>query len=428
MQFSKISEFEKKYNSIKELTPEQKEIVMAAFNKAMQGEDAKEEEAFASAMAKVENSKLEEEVEEFDEDCVHYVQVLEERGKKTSEIEILKVGKVHGRGFSITKEMLNDFVKHYKEGVYGTDIQVNLGHDRGGEAAGWIQDLYVKGDRLLASVEWTPLGIEKIQSKQFRFTSSELSLSHKNHEGKTFKNVLIGVALTNIPQIKGMKAVTLSEAANSIINNHTNNMDKLKQLHELLMSFDSITKSQFEKFSEEAEAAVKDGADEKEVGEMAKEVEGKVEEPAVEKPAVSKEELSEKYVSKEEFLAAQEENAKLQEKIELSELNEMFDKELMLSEEQAVGFTNGEDTKERVVNFLKELTQEQRVEFKEILGLVRTVSLSTLGSNENALEKKTTATLSEDAILEKTEEILAENPEMDIETAQKKAFEELSSQ
>ena len=407
MPFNTTAEFEKSFPQVKNLTPEQKKKALDIFNGILEGDpEADEGRTVAIAISRSKSTNAQEKkVDETDpeklkmdkdEKLYHIDEVELLADSNNSKIEILRTGKIDGRNLNITKPMLEDFVKHFNDNAYGTDIQVNLSHEREKEAGGWIKRLSIKDlgkiSILLADVEWTPLGVEKIKSKQFRFTSSELSFSHTHFETKkTVKNVLIGVALTNIPAVKGMKAVTLSESAHSYISNHTN-MDKLKQLHAFLTECESITSAQFKKFSEAADEAAKDASKE-EVAEaegMKKEVEAKVEEPKVDAPAEVtpevKAELSEKndVIAKlsEKLEATAKESKANKDKVELMELNEEVKDNLCLSEgELSSGFTPDKSTISKISQFMLDLSPEKRTEFKEILALYQTVDLSERGGN-----------------------------------------------
>jgi len=88
---------------------------------------------------------------------------LSETGKKVVKVEVLRVGKIYDHDIEITDQMLSDFVDNYKAGVYGVELQMNLGHQREGEAGGWIKDLTKEGSSLFAFVELTKLGEEKVE-------------------------------------------------------------------------------------------------------------------------------------------------------------------------------------------------------------------------------------------------------------------------
>lgn len=303
--------------------------------------------------------------------------------KNLSEIQILKVGTVHDRGFKITAEMLNDFVENFKANVYGSDIQINLGHQREGEAAGWVKSLRIDGDILLATVEWTPLGEEKIKNKQYKFTSSELALSHKHHEtGERIKNVLIGVALTNVPAVKGMEAVKLSEEVKLYLNSI--NMTEVKKRFNELMEKQDLSESDINSFAEYAK-------DDEEKEEMLKKLKGRIKKEKLseqnDKEQVSlsefqkmKEENEQLKKVTEKLSAQAEKSIKLQEEIQEMKLSEVFENELALSESgESTGLKSDDETRQKVVSFMLTLSEDQLKEFKEIVKSVVTVDFSEKG-------------------------------------------------
>ena len=332
---------------------------------------------------------------------------------KTSTIEIIRVGKIYGRGLTITEAMLDEYIKNFEEKTYRTEIQVNLRHDREGEAAGWIKKLYKNNGVLFAEVEWTPLGVEKVTSKQFRYTSSELSQSYIDPvTGRETKNVLIGVALTNIPQVKGMAPVSLSEESpcSSEYLSFYNSIymkEKAKGMYADLMKKDKVTKKELSEFA----AACKDsGMPEDEMADMKKKLkakcselseenkeEEKQEETKEEEKSPNPENMNEKkdVVELSEFnkvkkLAEQQAklNIQLQERLDRQDLKEEVETTMCLSEEKTTGFINNGETVSKVVNFMIGLSREQRKEFSELLNEVRTVDLSVRGSS-NAAKKST---------------------------------------
>lgn len=133
-------------------------------------------------------------------------------------IEIMRTGTwkhpVYGQ-FSITENDLDDFVLHFNEKVRGVDIAIDLEHGETphkGASAGWIKKLKKQGNSLLAEIEWTDLGKEKLKAKEYKYFSPEFKFSYEDHEtGKKYSNVLMGGGLTNRPFIKNMAPVMLSE-------------------------------------------------------------------------------------------------------------------------------------------------------------------------------------------------------------------------
>lgn len=335
---------------------------------------------------------------------------------KTSIIEIVKVGKIFGRGVTITEAMLDEYIANFEKGVYRTELQVNLRHDREGEAAGWIKKLYKNDGVLFAQVEWTSLGVDKITSRQFRYTSSELAESYIDPvTGAKAQNVLIGVALTNIPQVKGMAPVSLSEDSPYSENcvsfiNLLNMKDKVKGLYAALEKKGACTPEEMSElmaackdsgmspedmadmkkkvgaFGKVAEKKMSEGGDGEEKEEEEKE--GDENEGEGKESGKEEKELTEKVgktVSLSEFKKAQklaeDANAKsiqLQERLDRADLKEEIQAELVLSEDLQTGFVNDEDGK--VLDFMMSLSQEQRATFKELVGKVQTVDLSVRGS------------------------------------------------
>lgn len=133
-------------------------------------------------------------------------------------IEIMRTGKWKHpilKELKITDKTMNDIISNFNNNVRGVDISFDLEHgttSHKSEAACWVKSLKKSGDVLLAEVEWTDLGKEKIQSKNFRYFSPEYLLKYEDSEtGKEYKNVLFGGGLTNRPFIKNMNPIMLSE-------------------------------------------------------------------------------------------------------------------------------------------------------------------------------------------------------------------------
>jgi phage I-like protein len=114
---------------------------------------------------------------------------------------------------------LNDFVDKWRQNVRGQDLDVDLEHKQfTSEAAGWVTDVKVelndpdpKSRGLWYKVEWTPMGVEKKNTKAYRYFSADYFNEWTDPTGKTHKNVLNGGALTNRPYLKDMKPIVLSE-------------------------------------------------------------------------------------------------------------------------------------------------------------------------------------------------------------------------
>jgi len=139
-------------------------------------------------------------------------------------VEVLRRGEwLHPRApggkLVVDDRMMREIVDHYKAGVMGRELPVNLNHaDDSTDAAGWVVDLEQRGDSLIATVEIVdPRVKELVDGKRLRFASAELALGYMHPEHRTRMNVLRGIALTNRPYIKNMQDIAplnLSEFAN----------------------------------------------------------------------------------------------------------------------------------------------------------------------------------------------------------------------
>src|SRR3972149_11738188 len=143
------------------------------------------------------------------------IQLEEKEGKKTSWIEVFREGEWNHPKWGIikgTKKLFNDFISNWKDNVLGREIALDKTHNPEEGATGWVKDMKIKGDRLLALVEWTPWGIELIEQKGFKYLSPEYRDVYVDKEsGKEHKNVLFGGALTNRPFLTDLAPIVLSE-------------------------------------------------------------------------------------------------------------------------------------------------------------------------------------------------------------------------
>lgn len=371
------------------------------------------------------------------------VRVSLSEGSKVSDVEVLRVGIIQDRDWEVTDKMLNEYVLNFKNNVYGTEIQVNLEHNRGSAAAGWIKDLYVKNHALFATVEWTELGVENITKNLFKFVSAELASGYPHHEtGKEFDNVFIGLALTNTPALKGQSPIALSERQKQLSNKRM-----LKTLLEEMQkrSFVSAADKQLvKKLLEEAPA------DEKEANKAAvDEIDKKPEAPeltpeekaakeAADKKAVedanvakglnpdgsakSTESLKEK-VDVQKFQEMEREVTQLREEAKRNKVTALAET-FMVSEHNRTGFAG--TAKVELTEFLMTLSEEGQAKFGTLMKKVSTVDLKTLGgkgvkASEDDEDK-------EDFIEKRAKELVGkegkDGKKMDIGEAQKCAAEE----
>lgn len=120
---------------------------------------------------------------------------------KIQGVEIFSVGNWNGDDY--THDDLYEMVRAFDDNKVGARPHLKLGHDDkqeliqrdGMPAAGWIEKLYVVGDKLVADFSDIPKKIfELITSKAYRKVSSEIYWNIKVGE-KAYKKMLAAVAL-----------------------------------------------------------------------------------------------------------------------------------------------------------------------------------------------------------------------------------------
>lgn len=147
----------------------------------------------------------------------------------TSRNEIIRTGTftdMHGTTLTITKDHLEQMVKNFSKNALRQtrkgkpQAPVNYGHERGGKAAGWLSDLAIEDKEeyyvLTAETEWVGDGRKSIEAGEYSFISAEILFDFVDSETKKkFGTILRGAGLTNIPAVKGLKALSLQENVNN---------------------------------------------------------------------------------------------------------------------------------------------------------------------------------------------------------------------
>lgn len=118
----------------------------------------------------------------------------------------------YGR-FEITSQMLAEMVRNFDARVLGQDVFLDVCHAPEDGAAARFVALAVEADRLMATVEWTPYGIEAVRERGMQYLSAEYSEQWRdNEQGQPHGCVLLGAGLTIRPVIKRLLPVQLSES------------------------------------------------------------------------------------------------------------------------------------------------------------------------------------------------------------------------
>lgn len=212
----------------------------------------------------------------------------DENGNLPTRIQILPVGiwdsPTHGM-FSLTPSDLQEFIDNFDSGKYraGDSLPIDLGHGNtatGDEAAAWItklelvltpqslaeakllaptdddddpydlDDQYTRDSGVWASVEWTPLGAEKVKNKQYKYFSPEFCPVYMDgNNGDMAANVLIGGGLVNRPFFRNMTPVVAHESGT------VHNGDKFEGTPYMLFIDKSKDETMSKKASDTPEAA-----------------------------------------------------------------------------------------------------------------------------------------------------------------------------
>lgn len=140
--------------------------------------------------------------------------------------EIFKIGKwAASTGLvDVTSEMLDQVVTGYTElnsVVSGYGIPIKLGHNRrvGEPAFGWAENVRRDGDTLLADfTDVPPEIVDAINQKRYNAVSVELR-NGVAFEGKSFPNVLGGVALLGAewPAVKGLRPISAFQDSEAVL-------------------------------------------------------------------------------------------------------------------------------------------------------------------------------------------------------------------
>ncbi len=177
--------------------------------------------------------------------------------------------------------MMDEMLSNFNNAILGeTKPFVDQDHDQRG-AAGWFVSLRKAAEGIFGAIEWTPVGVELIKNKIYKYFSPTISSYTDPQSGEEFSNVLRGGALTNMPFLKMLPEITLTEPglveiALSEITEWSIKMDYLKKLKEMYKIEEKDDEKAFAailvKIGEQAKLA-ESKTDTKELDELKKQVE-----------------------------------------------------------------------------------------------------------------------------------------------------------
>lgn len=317
---------------------------------------------------------------------------------ETTEFQVLKTGEYydHRYGkFKVTEELLKSLKENFDKNVLEIDIALDANHEPEKGAYAWIKELSIKDGALWAKFrDYTEDAKKMFKQKIFRYFSVEFSPFTKVEGGKqvTIKDVLRGIALTNRPVIKGMQPTFMSEETKEQINNHSNMSNAVKVFGEHVLARGKVNKTDVDAMKVMVAALSEE--EKKEAEETVAKVEAEAEKTAEAEAAAAKEAADKAAAEAGSPEAAKAAEAKKLAEAEVKELAQLREEKatrvfseraatIALSEDNLTGFAEPE--KEKVLAFVKTLSEEQFNQFSELVKAVKTVSpekLSELGSGK----------------------------------------------
>lgn len=174
-----------------------------------------------------------------------------------AEIKILPLGEVHSQkgNFIVDEESFNRISKKFKD--RGIDLVIDYEHqtlfDVQAPAAGWVKNLRLGKDAILADVEWTEKAKEYLKNKEYKYLSPVALIRKADQKAVE----LCSAALTNTPAIDGMFAIVNSIKFNQMNQEQEGNMD-LKKIAKILGLPETATEEDVEKALAAAQKAVEE--------------------------------------------------------------------------------------------------------------------------------------------------------------------------
>lgn len=170
-------------------------------------------------------------------------EVKELAEKDSAWIEIHRLGKwfhPKWKWMEGTVEMFNSFIKNFENNVIGRKIIFDQSHISTGSSAvgtGFVEKMKMRGDKLVAFVKFTNVGLDLIRNKGHIYFSPEYTDDYidkelKKHHGPT----LIGGALTMRPFLTNLNPIMLSENlenscyGNTMFSDKTTNKEMMEKM------------------------------------------------------------------------------------------------------------------------------------------------------------------------------------------------------
>lgn len=152
------------------------------------------------------------------------------------------------------------------------DLVIDYEHqtltDQEAPAGGWIKEMHMTDDAIMAKVEWTPRAKEYLKNKEYRYLSPVVIV--RNSDKKLI--AIHSAALTNTPAIDGMFAIVNSVDIEKLLNSKEEKGDKTmdwKEIAKLLGLPETASEEDVKKALSDAKKAREDEEKQKEQKEKA---------------------------------------------------------------------------------------------------------------------------------------------------------------
>jgi uncharacterized protein YbjQ (UPF0145 family) len=136
-----------------------------------------------------------------------------EKGFLLKGIEAFKAGTWRGRTYTVEnlEEMAANFKSLRDENLLEPPMKVDHS-ESARDQIGWIDNLYVEGDALLADVLFTEKdAMEKVKRGTWKKVSAEIYSNYKEEaNGRNYGMVFRALSIVSIPQLKSIKGIVLN--------------------------------------------------------------------------------------------------------------------------------------------------------------------------------------------------------------------------
>lgn len=136
-----------------------------------------------------------------------------EQGFLLKGIEAFRVGTWRGKAYTVKnlQEMATNFKALKEENLLEPPMKVDHS-ESARDQIGWIADLYVEGDALLADVLFTEAdAMEKVKRGTWKKVSAEIYSNYtEESNGKNYGMVFRALSIVSIPHLKNIKGIVLN--------------------------------------------------------------------------------------------------------------------------------------------------------------------------------------------------------------------------